>query len=136
MKMFIQIRDGEPYEHPILEANFTQVFPDIDTNNLPANFANFERVPVSWIGVYQIYEGFSYEFVDGIVKDVHNIRDLIVEEKIAKQNKTKEYWATNGYPSWVFDELNCSFVAPIPMPTDGKSYFWKEETQTWEILIN
>lgn len=37
------------------------------------------------------------------------------------------------YPSWVFDEPSCDWVAPIPMPNDGKHYIWNEETTNWEV---
>ena len=30
MRLFIQIRDGQPFEHPIIEDNFREAFPDID----------------------------------------------------------------------------------------------------------
>jgi hypothetical protein len=133
MKLYIQIRDGKPYEHPILESNFKEAFPDVDTENLPSNFAKFERVTLDWLGVYQVHEGVSYEWVDGIVKDVHKVRDMTLAEKTAKQDSVKNWWAENGrYPSWVFDELNCRYVAPVPMPTDGKNYAWDEATISWK----
>ena len=44
MRLFIQIRDGAPFEHPIQEDNFKFAFPQIDMNNLPEEFMDFERV--------------------------------------------------------------------------------------------
>lgn len=35
------------------------------------------------------------------------------------------------YPSWVLDEATCRWNAPIPYPTDGKSYYWDEATTSW-----
>ena len=35
------------------------------------------------------------------------------------------------YPSWVLDEPTCQWVAPVPMPTDGKMYGWDEATLAW-----
>lgn len=82
MKLFIQIRDGKPYEHPILEDNFRMAFPDIDINNLPPEFANFERVECNIeVGIYEVAE-VSYQFVGGIVKDVWSKRPMTDEEKI------------------------------------------------------
>jgi hypothetical protein len=80
MKLFIQIRDGQPYEHPILEDNFMEAFPHIDPNNLPSEFAVFERIPQPVVGKYEIYEGVRYEWIDGIVKDVHTVRNMTNEE--------------------------------------------------------
>jgi len=35
------------------------------------------------------------------------------------------------YPSWLLNEDTCLWVTPIPMPDDGKSYLWNEETTSW-----
>ena len=34
--------------------------------------------------------------------------------------------------SFVLDEDTCSWVPPIPYPTDGKYYVWNEETVSWD----
>ena len=33
--------------------------------------------------------------------------------------------------SWVWDEEAVSYVAPIPIPTDGYPYLWNEAKSTW-----
>lgn len=38
------------------------------------------------------------------------------------------------FPSWTFNEFSCSWDAPIPYPTDGESYYWDEDKQSWEKL--
>jgi hypothetical protein len=86
LELYIQIRDGQPYEHPILADNFRQAFPDIDTNNLPLDrFAKFIRVSPPEIGNFEIDEGCSYQWVDGVVKDIHLVRQMTDEERVAKQ---------------------------------------------------
>lgn len=35
------------------------------------------------------------------------------------------------YAIWVLNETTCQWDAPIPMPTDGKSYRWDESTISW-----
>ena len=35
------------------------------------------------------------------------------------------------FPSWVLDESRCQWDAPIPMPTDNKSYSWDEQNCQW-----
>jgi hypothetical protein len=35
------------------------------------------------------------------------------------------------FDSWVLDEDTCIWQAPIPMPDDGKRYFWNEADQIW-----
>jgi len=85
MDLFIQIKDGQPYEHPIADWNFYDAFPDIDPNNLPPEFSRFERVPdcdIS-IGVYEV-PVLSYQWVGPIVKDVWSARPMTDEERAIK----------------------------------------------------
>lgn len=35
------------------------------------------------------------------------------------------------FPSWTLDNATADWVAPVPMPTDGKMYSWDEATQSW-----
>jgi len=85
MELYIRIKDGQPFEHPILGDNFREAFPDIDTNNLPPEFARFTRIEVPTIDVYEVYEGVEYQLQeDGSYMDVHTIRDMTVEEKAAR----------------------------------------------------
>ena len=35
------------------------------------------------------------------------------------------------YPSWNLDPDVCQWVAPVPMPEDGKRYSWDEATTSW-----
>jgi hypothetical protein len=135
MELFIRIKDGQPFEHPILGDNFRAAFPNIDTNNLPSDFARFERISMPRISLYEVYEGVTYEWVDGWVKDVHHVRQMTAEEKLAKQNLAKEQWAQNSGPSsWVFNEETCSFNPPLPYPTDGLAYRWDEPTVSWVLV--
>jgi len=131
MKLFIQIKDGKPFEHPIFLDNFQQAFPAIDINNLPPEFANFERIPMPEIGEYEVYEGVTYEWLDGVVKDLHHVRPMTQTEINEKQQIVKECWAKNGFESWLFDEQTCSFKPPVTMPTDGKMYSWDEQQKQW-----
>lgn len=131
MELFIQIRKGQPFEHPIFGDNFRQAFPDVDVSNLPESFARFVRVERPLIDVYEVYEGVTYEWSDGLVKDVHHVRAMTAQEVTAKQDAVKKNWAENGYASWVFDEAICAFRAPTSYPTDGKKYRWDEAATTW-----
>lgn len=131
MELFIQIKNGQPFEHPIFGDNFRQAFPEVNTNNLPDWVAKFERLPPPAIGVYEVYEGSTYEWDNAIVKDVHHIREMTNIEKLNKQNQVKENWLQHGFSSWVFNESLCSFEPPIPMPLDGKTYRWDEAALSW-----
>jgi L-rhamnose isomerase len=85
LELYIQIRDGQPFEHPIFADNFKMAFPDVNINDLPADqFAKFIRVAAPVPDTYELYEGVSYQWVDGVVKDVHTVRAMADEERAAK----------------------------------------------------
>ena len=35
------------------------------------------------------------------------------------------------FDSWTLDEGTCQWIAPSPMPDDGKQYVWDESTLSW-----
>ena len=35
------------------------------------------------------------------------------------------------YDSWTLNEDTCLWEAPVPYPTDGKDYFWDEDSTQW-----
>jgi hypothetical protein len=41
------------------------------------------------------------------------------------------FYAPQPYPSWVLNTSIWSWEAPVPYPTDGKPYYWDEQTQSW-----
>jgi hypothetical protein len=84
LELYIQIRDGQPHEHPIFADNFCLAFPNVDTANLPDTFAKFIRVDAPVLDTYEVYEGVTYQWVDGVVKDVHLVRPMTDEEQAAK----------------------------------------------------
>ena len=90
LELYIQIRDGQPYEHPIFADNFRQAFPDVDTGSLPDTFAKFIRVDAPVPDTYEVYEGVSYQWADGVVKDVHSTRPMTDEERTAKDVELTE----------------------------------------------
>jgi len=40
------------------------------------------------------------------------------------------------YTSWVLVEDTCQWKAPSDYPNDGKDYYWNEETQAWDLIVN
>lgn len=133
MELFIRLIDGKPFEHPIVESNFRMAFPDVDTDNLPPQFARFKRIDLPKLKPYEVYEGVSYEKLGDFYCDVHHVRDMTNDEKQAKIERVKKQWADGGcFFAWVFNEEICDFEAPIPYPTDGNLYFWDDDTNTWK----
>jgi hypothetical protein len=91
LELYIQIRDGQPFEHPIFADNFKLAFPDVNINELPADrFAKFIRVDAPVPDTYEVYEGVTYQWVDGVVKDVHSVREMTDEERAAKDAELAE----------------------------------------------
>lgn len=127
-ELFIQIRDGMPYQHPIFGENFRAAFPDVDTNNLPPEFARFVRTPPPLIdGFYRVAVE-SYVWDGDVVTDEWSLRDMTAEEK---QEKIRLAKLNQPYPSWVFNEAICAFEPPIPYPDTTEPLVWDEPTLSW-----
>jgi hypothetical protein len=41
------------------------------------------------------------------------------------------FYPKKSHPSWVFNEEQCLWVAPVEMPLDGKLYIWDETSVSW-----
>lgn len=39
------------------------------------------------------------------------------------------------YSSWILNPATVLWEAPVPMPTDGKTYAWDEATTSWKELV-
>tara|TARA_R110000803_G_scaffold199453_1_gene263526 strand:- start:26 stop:280 length:255 start_codon:yes stop_codon:yes gene_type:complete len=66
----------------MLEDNFHQAFPEIDVNNLPPEFAKFERVQPT-PAKYQKVGAVTYTVFGDIVRDVWEYLDMTDEERAA-----------------------------------------------------
>jgi hypothetical protein len=93
-------------------------------NNLP--FPESEPVGVAflteWSGGYTNWKQTSYNAsfrknYAGIGYTYDSVLDAFIAPK--------------PYPSWLLNTETCQWQAPIPYPTDGKVYYWNEETQQW-----
>ena len=136
MELFIQIdENGQAKEHPIMGDNFRQAFPNIDVNNLPSNFAKFERVPAPIPGPYEKNHRSSYQKrPDGVWADTYTCDPMTQEEIVALQDQVKA--AFIGFASWTFNEITCRFDPPVPYPADGKQYLWNESTTSWAEITS
>ena len=38
------------------------------------------------------------------------------------------------FPSWVLNEENCQWKAPVDRPNDGQAYYWDEATVSWVLV--
>ena len=128
MELYIRIKDGKPFEHPILGDNFRQAFPDIDTNNLPPEFARFVRVAPPALGVFEIYVDCVYELIEGVYTDVHNVRPMTAEEKAARIEQARASLPAN----WTLNEETLR-PTPPPRPTTGGPWRFDVTTNDWII---
>ena len=129
MELYIRIKDGKPFEHPIFGDNFRQAFPHIDTNNLPPEFARFVRVAAPTIGVFEVYVDCVYELVDGVYTDVHNVRPMTAEEKAAKIEQAR----ATLRPNWTLNEETLQHIQPA-RPTVKGAYPYKFDIETNQWL--
>lgn len=135
MYIFIQVKDGQPINHPALPLNLIQAFGDI-----PSDWEPFIRVQAPQLGIYQILDPpeATYQKVNGVWTDVWSLRDMTPEEKSAKQQKVKDAWAARpqaqNWSAWTFDEATCTYVPPIPRPDHvaGKTVFWCGTENLWK----
>jgi hypothetical protein len=42
--------------------------------------------------------------------------------------------APQPFPSWLLNESDCQWSAPVPYPTDGFTYQWNEQMLDWELM--
>jgi hypothetical protein len=134
MNLYIQIKDGNPINHPALMDNLFAAF-----GNIPEDWKQFIRVPMPIPSVYQVLNSTepTYQFVEatGYWMDVWDIRDMTEEEKQAKQQEIKDFWVSlpnrDNFSAWTFDEATCAYIPPTPRPDDGKIYRWDGVTNSW-----
>jgi len=116
MDLYIQLKDGEPFEHPIPDWNMKMFFPDLDPSNPPEGFGRFERVPYPELTPTQIVDKINYElsnYYTDLYKtktwtDVYHVRDLSQEE---------------------LDKINNDSIPP--KPNDGKDYYYDDNLKKW-----
>lgn len=130
MKLYIQIVDNRPVNHPILEENLLMIFSEIELYT-GQDYVPFIRVENPVLGPYDKNVHHSYELIEGIAKDVWTVDRMNEHEILEKQNQTKTAWQQNGHPSWTFNETTCEFEPPVLYPSDNRIYGWSEEDTNW-----
>lgn len=134
MKLYIQIKDGSPINHPALEDNLIQAF-----GQIPNDWEAFTRVERPTPTLYQLIENEHsvYSKVDGVWTDVWFLRDMTAEEIQTRQQFAKDEWLArdqaSNWSTWIFDEATCTFLPPVPRPAeDGKIYRWSGADNDWK----
>ena len=152
MDLFIKVNNSNvPEGHPILKTNLKQVFPNLDwdaatppsgwlkyikvTPPEPDPYKKFdESIGADLCAAFQ-FNGLERKLIDGELKEVWHLIDMTAEEMNTKQDLVKSDWASldpAGPSSWSFNETTCQYEPPVVMPTDGKEYYWDEDTTSWK----
>ena len=137
MNLYIKVEEGIPVDHPMLEDNIKDAYPEVDLQNLPSWLMPFERTPIPTYGPYEVFTHTTYQIDNGVCRDLHHIRQLSDIEKHQLQLRIKTSWASGGaiqYPSWIWNEELCSYTPPLPYPNDGGKYIWDEASLSWVVM--
>ena len=127
-KLFIEVKDGKAIGHPMTESNMNLLFPNFDPNNPPDPFYKFKRKIMPKIGIFEKYNGVTYELQDGVFTDVFHI------EELPDKNVLIENWFKNNpkpFPSWIFNEKDCVWEPPKIRPSNPLDTVWFEPSQEW-----
>lgn len=114
MNLYIQIKDGKPDQHPLIESNVLQVWPDIDLNNLPPNLAKFVRIPqpnATELPVSHFQTAVcTYELAeDGVTyQDTWRVEDMNDDEKymVTKKQKRDNQSNLEGLITWASSQID------------------------------
>jgi hypothetical protein len=134
MRLYIQIVDGEPHDHPLIETNMQHLFGEqFDPENPPEGFAHYEMSPPpNFIDIYDVAE-YHYEWKEDRsgVKQVWTTRSMTDEEKEREVALLKQEtvdmachdleWTKSG-----FDDYTNQLKALINNPVPWKEIEWPQ----------
>lgn len=126
--LYIRVIEGKPFEHPVVEENLFAVVKNFDPNNLPEGIEKFVRKHPPVVGFLETFVGTTYQKIDGVWQDVHEIRPLTEAEKNYKIKFMRDNFP---FQSWDLDEQTGEWIPPVPYPTDDKLYMWNDEIENW-----
>lgn len=135
MNLYIQIKNGQPINHPAFEDNLIEAF-----GSVPSNWEPFVRIEHPALGEYEKFDepDVTYEKVNDVWTDVFHVVEMTVEEKAAakqiKINAVKAAWTRlpqrDNFSAWVFNEDTIKYEPPIPRPTD-REVIWHGASNGW-----
>lgn len=137
MKLYIQIQDGKPINHPSYETSLLETF-----GKIPNDWELFVRTPKPVVPTNLIVDpSFPfYEKINGVWTDVWNIRKRTEEEFKPILEDAARYWASipfsSNFSSWIYDVSKDKYVPPIEKPKnapDGMQYRWNGKENNWKL---
>ena len=137
-KLYIQVKDGLPINHPAYNDNLIDAF-----GSVPPDWEPFIRIPSPLTGNQNLvltHPEPVYRKIDGVWQDFWYYREKTAEElaqeKAQAIDALKAMWAKRPYAenftAWVVNEETLTMGPPIPRPTDGKFYRWSGPDNNWK----
>lgn len=135
-EFYIKIDDDHnTVGYPILKSNLHYI-PNIDVENLPPDIVRLEKAEPRIKDLFEVDMGVSYQYDNGIVREVINYRDMTHDEMNETIEKIKtEFYEVTGYNSWNFSMEDKVMMPPIPYPGSEDSiyvYEWNEPNVRWD----
>ena len=134
MNLYIETENGITKNHPALEENLIEAF-----GSVPSNWEAFVRIERPNPNIYQtMNDEPTYEKVDGVWTDVWYLREMTVEEKLAKQQdiiaKFRSRPQAENWATWTLDETKGEMIPPIPRPefVEGVDIRWCGADNNWK----
>jgi hypothetical protein len=141
MKLYIKVENGQPIDHPAVEENLLQAFPD----GIPFNWEPFNRIPFPTLKWYESFANphVVYEKINGVWTDVFQVIQLTAEERAAKQQSVITEFNSreqaSNWSAWTFDEATCAMVPPVSRPEPDQTKleqkiftFWCGADSNWK----
>jgi len=129
--LFIKIKDGQPFEHPMTLESLLYIIPSFDPNNLPEGFAVFEDTP--FVNEPEPFEINYYEYVfnGSVVVRNWKKREMTAEERaVYLQNLSEQAYADRDVNLVIaFEELALS--------SEEYKWHWEkhiEALNAWQLV--
>lgn len=125
----------------------------VDNKKMPVFFNNL-RYGFKLFNNQNIITDFSYPLQDMVLlsTDQEYINNVLVNGLFPDINYLLNIWVENNgvlletsidiilqrpsqpYSSWIYDDQNYMWTAPIPYPNDGNNYMWDETNGLWNLV--
>lgn len=113
-------------------------FAELDSNNVVLRVivvANKDTADANGVEKEHIGAAFCERLLGGTWKQTSyngNIRKNYAGAGYTYREDIDAFVSPQPYPSWVLN-ADAKWEAPVPMPNDGKMYFWDEAALSWTL---
>ena len=134
--LYIQIKNGQPFDHPYLESNLYQIIENFDPNNLPDGWAKFTRVLNPYIhdSLYHevVLHSYTFDSNTNTCTDLWTKRTLTDEELELKKDNHKTITMDKFQPHMDYaNNMIDNFTSGDKLSEHNKSVW-----QTYLMILN